>query len=168
VGFLLFRRGLAGGGLDQGGDAVGRVGGLIQHLHGRRPRSDGGGDLLGYYLGQDVAGRLIVGTRRFTYNDPSAGGPRAGLAAYQEAIRRHYFGVIMLSLGPAAQANRLERTVVLAGYRRVAALPFAAPGPGPGPVQGSSTGRSASPGSAAGAGRDTGQSWNIWVRAGRP
>ena len=130
--------------------------------------SDGGGDLLGYYLGQDVAGRLIVGTRRFTYNDPSAGGPRAGLAAYQEAIRRHYFGVIMLSLGPAAQANRLERTVVLAGYRRVAALPFAAPGPGPGPVPGSSTGRSASPGSAAGAGRDTGQSWNIWVRAGRP
>lgn len=107
--------------------------------HGGPILSNDGG-LLQDYLGPEVAGRVIGGPARCRFPGPAAGGRRTGLAACQEAIRRHYFGVILLSLGPAARADRLERTIVLAGYQRVAAQP----------------------------GGLAGSSWNVWVRAGRP
>jgi MFS family permease len=107
--------------------------------HGGPVLSNDGG-LLQDYLGPEVADRVIVGPARCRLPDPAAGSRRTALAACQEAIRRHYFGVILLSLGPAARADRLERTIVLAGYRRLAAQP----------------------------GGLAGSSWNVWVRAGRP
>ncbi len=121
--------------------------------------TDGTGDVLRLYLGRSLAGRELVeaGTGGPA---PGRAGPAAAMAggaarqcdpaACQRAIARHRFGVIVLSLWHAGPARyRLQRVIVLAGYRRVA------------PVAGAS-GVPGGPASDAGAG-----SWNIWVRAGR-
>ncbi|HEU5417105.1 MAG TPA: glycosyltransferase family 39 protein [Streptosporangiaceae bacterium] len=136
--------------------------------------TDSTGDLLRLYLGASLARRALVqadmapaapgagagpgarATAAGTRTGPAAGlaGPgsvrQCDLAACQDAIARHRFAVIVLSLWHAGPASyQLQRAVVLAGYRRVAPVTSAggeggaAPGTGDGP-------------------------WNIWVRAARP
>jgi hypothetical protein len=124
--------------------------------------TDGTGDVLRLYLGRSLAGRELVeaGTGGPA---PVRAGPAAAMtggaarqcdpAACRRAIAGHRFGVIVLSLWHAGPARyRLQRVIVLAGYRRLA------------PVAGDS----GLPGGPASAARDAGAGpWNIWVRAGR-
>jgi hypothetical protein len=58
--------------------------------------ADDDGDLLEYYLGRELAGVRVAGTWYFSFTDPVTGIRRAGQAAYADAIRRHYFAVVML------------------------------------------------------------------------
>ena len=116
--------------------------------------TDGTGDVLRLYLDHRLARRELVeaGAGQAAAMTGGAVG-QCDPAACQRAIAGHRFGVIVLSLWHAGpERYRLQRAIVLAGYRRVA--PAAAdPGAAGGPAS---------------AARDAGAgSWNIWVRAGR-
>ncbi|HEY1643982.1 MAG TPA: hypothetical protein VGG35_25170 [Streptosporangiaceae bacterium] len=124
--------------------------------------TDGTGDVLRLYLGRSLARRVLVeaGTGSPAPVPAGAGAAMTGGAARQcapagclRAIAGHRFGVIVLSLWHAGPLRyRLQRAVVLAGYRRVALA----------------AGDAGVPGGPASAARDAAAgSWNIWVRAGR-
>jgi hypothetical protein len=76
-------------------------------------------DVLRYYLGRDLAARNVVAAG-------PAGQGRPDAAACRAAIRRHYFGIIALAVPRGGQRGAgLAPEITLAGYRQVAAVPYA-------------------------------------------
>jgi hypothetical protein len=95
--------------------------------------SDDGGDLLHFYLGQQVADVPVDGTFYIRYFAPGDPRPHTGLAGYDDAIRHGYFSVILLEFVDNLYVDgQIERYVSLSGrYRFLKAVPHS-PAGGPG------------------------------------
>jgi hypothetical protein len=83
-----------------------------------------------YYLRRSTSWQHWSGTSYFRYRPPGTSLPLTGLAAYDAAIARHYFSLVVLDFGATANLDaQITADLRLAGgYREVAVLPPAAGG----------------------------------------
>jgi 4-amino-4-deoxy-L-arabinose transferase-like glycosyltransferase len=83
-----------------------------------------------YYLQRSTSWQHWSGTSYFRYRPPGTSLPLTGLAAYDAAIARHYFSLVVLSFGATANLDaQLTADLRLAGgYREIAVLPPSAGG----------------------------------------
>ena len=84
------------------------------------------GNVIEYYLEDEIAGSTFYGTRFFHYQDPNTGNSLTNLAAYTDAIRHRYFSVIILSFSDTRTTDEaIERDIrTYGGYTQVARLPY--------------------------------------------
>jgi 4-amino-4-deoxy-L-arabinose transferase-like glycosyltransferase len=84
-------------------------------------------DIPGYYLGSSVPWQRWSGTWYFSYTPPGARRPLTGAAAYQAAIARHYFSLILLDFGatPGTDSQITTDVQQVGGYQIVAEVPTA-------------------------------------------
>ncbi|HXW47134.1 MAG TPA: glycosyltransferase family 39 protein, partial [Streptosporangiaceae bacterium] len=88
--------------------------------------ADDDGDLLHFYLGQQIRNLPVVGTWYISYRGPGQARPRHGMAGYADAISHRYFSVALLEfVDNVAVDGQLERDLTADGqYRLVAHFPF--------------------------------------------
>lgn len=96
--------------------------------------ADDDGELLRFYLEQQVSTVKIVGTWYISYRGPTDARPRKGLPGYADALRHGYFSVVMLEFVDNRVTDRaIERDVIASGrYRLAAAAPGLQPVSAPG------------------------------------
>jgi Dolichyl-phosphate-mannose-protein mannosyltransferase len=90
--------------------------------------SDDDGELLHFYLGQQVSGLTVDGTFYIRYLAPGGPRPYTGLAGYAEAIQHGYFSVILLEFVDNLYVDaQIERYISLSPqYKLVKSIPHAA------------------------------------------
>ena len=84
------------------------------------------GNVIEYYLEDEIDGSTFYGTRFFHYQDPNTGEALTNLPAYADAIRHGYFSVIILSFSDTRTTDEaIERDIRAdGGYTQVARLPY--------------------------------------------
>jgi hypothetical protein len=84
------------------------------------------GNVIEYYLEDEIDGSTFYGTRFFHYQDPNTGEALTNLPAYADAIRHGYFSVIILSFSDTRTTDQaIERDIRAdGGYTQVARLPY--------------------------------------------
>jgi hypothetical protein len=84
------------------------------------------GNVIEYYLEDEIDGSTFYGTRFFHYQDPNTGKALTNLPAYADAIRHGYFSVIILSFSDTRTTDgAIERDIRAdGGYTQVARLPY--------------------------------------------
>jgi hypothetical protein len=101
--------------------------------HPGRILADDNGDLLYYYLGQQMTGVPASGTWYLSFRDPASGARKSGPAAYADAIDHGYFSVVMLDYWDNAGIDGDIEHDLSTGtgarlYRLAQAIPFTATG----------------------------------------
>jgi Dolichyl-phosphate-mannose-protein mannosyltransferase len=88
--------------------------------------SSDNGNVIEYYLEDELDGMPFYGTSFFHYQDPSTGQSLTNRPAYADAIRHRYFSVIVLSFSDTqATDEAIERDIsTYGGYTLVATLPY--------------------------------------------
>ncbi len=86
--------------------------------------SDDDGDLLHFYLGQQVGNVPVVGTWYISYRGPGQAHPLHGMGGYAAAISNHYFAVVLLEfVDNVAVDGEIERDLLRSPqYRRIDAI----------------------------------------------
>jgi hypothetical protein len=84
------------------------------------------GNVIEYYLEDEIDGSTFYGTRFFHYQDPNTGVALTNLPAYADAIKHGYFSVIILSFSDTRTTDEaIERDLRAdGGYTQVARLPY--------------------------------------------
>jgi hypothetical protein len=84
------------------------------------------GNVIEYYLEDEIDGSTFYGTRFFHYQDPNTGEALTNLPAYADAIKHGYFSVIILSFSDTRTTDQaIERDIRAdGGYTQVARLPY--------------------------------------------
>ena len=88
------------------------------------------GNVIEYYLPDELQGMIFDGPWFLRYQDPSSGKYLAGRAAYADAIKHGYFSVIALSFGDSRATDQaITRDIrTYGGYQLIATLPYHAAG----------------------------------------
>jgi hypothetical protein len=88
--------------------------------------ADDDGDLLHFYLGQQVSRAPVVGTWYISYRGPGDRYARHGLAGYADAIRHRYFAVVLLEfVDNVATDDQIERDIATShSYSLVRSIPY--------------------------------------------
>lgn len=84
------------------------------------------GNVIEYYLEDEIGGSAFYGTRFFHYQDPNTGQSLTNQRAYADAIKHGYFSVIVLSFSDTRTTDEaIERDIkTYGGYTQVATLPY--------------------------------------------
>jgi hypothetical protein len=84
-------------------------------------------DIPAYYLESSISWQRWSGTWYFSYTPPGARRPLTGAAAYQAAIARHYFSLILLDFlaTPGTDTQITTDVEQVGGYQIVADVPSA-------------------------------------------
>jgi hypothetical protein len=104
---------------------VGRMRTILPDHRGNILSADNG-NVIEYYLEDEIGGSTFYGTRFFHYQDPDTGLSLTNLPAYSDAIRHGYFSVIILSFSDTRPTDEaIERDIRTdGGYTQVATLPY--------------------------------------------
>ncbi len=88
------------------------------------------GNVIEYYLPDELQGMIFYGPWFLHYQDPASGKFLAGRAAYADAIKHGYFSVIALSFGDSRATDRAITRDIRAygGYQLISTLPYHAGG----------------------------------------
>lgn len=88
--------------------------------------ADDDGDLLHFYLGQQVSRAPVVGTWYISYRGPGDRYARHGLAGYADAIQHRYFAVVLLEfVDNIATDDQIERDVTTShNYRLLQSVAY--------------------------------------------
>jgi hypothetical protein len=88
------------------------------------------GNVIEYYLPDELQGMIFYGPWFLHYLDPASAKPLAGRAAYADAIKHGYFSVIALSFGDSrATDEAITRDIrAYGGYQLISVLPYHAGG----------------------------------------
>ena len=88
------------------------------------------GNVIEYYLPDELQGMIFYGPWFLHYRDPASGKPLAGRAAYADAIKHGYFSVIALSFGDSRATDQaITRDIsTYGGYQLISTLPYHAGG----------------------------------------
>ena len=99
---------------------------VIAHTVGPIAASEDDIRVIYYYLPGEAASHQIVSPTFFSFVNPETGVRRTGAAAYAEAIRQHWFGVIALPFwGEQSTDNAIQAAVErYGGYRLVNVIPY--------------------------------------------
>ena len=88
------------------------------------------GNVIEYYLPDELQGMIFYGPWFLHYRDPASGKVLAGRAAYADAIKHGYFSVIALSFGDSRATDQaITRDIsTYGGYQLISTLPYHAGG----------------------------------------
>ena len=88
------------------------------------------GNVIEYYLPDELQGMIFDGPWFLRYQDPATGKYLTGRAAYADAIKHGYFSVIALSFGDSRATDQaITRDIrTHGGYQLIATLPYHAAG----------------------------------------
>jgi hypothetical protein len=88
------------------------------------------GNVIEYYLPNELQGMIFYGPWFLHYQDPASGKFLAGRAAYADAIKHGYFSVIALSFGDSRATDQAITKDIrtYGGYQLIATLPYHAAG----------------------------------------
>ena len=88
------------------------------------------GNVIEYYLPDELQGMVFDGPWFIRYQDPHTGKYLAGRAAYADAIKHRFFSVIALSFGDSRATDQaISREIrTYGGYQLIATLPYRAGG----------------------------------------
>ena len=102
-----------------------RLGTLLPAHKGNVLAADNG-NVIEYYLPDELQGMIFYGPWFLRYEDPASGKFLAGRAAYADAIKHGYFSVIALSFGDSRATDQAITGDIhtYGGYQLVAALPY--------------------------------------------
>jgi hypothetical protein len=108
---------------------IGRLRTILPDHRGNVLSSDNG-NVIEYYLEDELDGTPFYGTSFFHYQDPNTGQSLINRPAYADAIRHRYFSVIVLSFSDTqATDEAIERDIsTYGGYTLVATLPYTVSG----------------------------------------
>jgi 4-amino-4-deoxy-L-arabinose transferase-like glycosyltransferase len=106
--------------------------GLVAQLRALLPAHKGrvlaadNGNVIEYYLPDELDGSVFSGPWFLRYQDPDTGRYLSGLAAYHDAIKHRYFSIIALSFGDSQATDRVISADIraLGGYQLIATLPY--------------------------------------------
>jgi hypothetical protein len=99
---------------------------VITHTAGPIAVSEDDIRVIYYYLPGEAASHQIVAPTFFSFVNPETGVRRTGAAAYAEAIRQHWFGVIALPFWGEQNTDKAIQADVerYGGYRLVNVIPY--------------------------------------------
>jgi hypothetical protein len=88
------------------------------------------GNVIEYYLPDELQGMIFYGPWFLHYRDPASGKVLAGRSAYADAIKHGYFSVIALSFGDSRATDQAITRDISAygGYQLISTLPYHAGG----------------------------------------
>jgi hypothetical protein len=88
------------------------------------------GNVIEYYLPDELQGMIFYGPWFLHYRDPASGKVLAGRSAYADAIKHGYFSVIALSFGDSRATDQaITRDIsTYGGYQLISTLPYHAGG----------------------------------------
>lgn len=92
--------------------------------------ADDRGNVLDYYLPDELSHRQVIGTWFFAFNDPKSGRHLIGRSAYAAAIKEGYFSVVMLEFWDTVSMDRVIQKDIkrYQGYRLISDFPYPATG----------------------------------------
>jgi len=110
--------------------------GFIAHLRTLLPAHKGrvlaadNGNVIEFYLPNELQGMIFSGPWFIRYQDPATGRYLVGRAAFADAIKHRYFSVIALSFGDSRATDEVIEKDIRAygGYQLIAAVPYRAAG----------------------------------------
>jgi hypothetical protein len=104
---------------------IGRLQTILPDHRGNILAADNG-NVIEFYLEDEIDGLPFYGPWFFRYQDPSTGKYFIDLPAYADAIRHRYFSVIALSFNDSRATDEvIERDIrIYGGYTLVATLPY--------------------------------------------
>jgi hypothetical protein len=84
------------------------------------------GNVIEYYLPDELDGMVFSGPWFLRYQDPQTGKFLSGLPAYRDAIRHRYFSIIALAFGDSQATDQIISSDIrtLGGYQLIATLPY--------------------------------------------
>jgi hypothetical protein len=102
-----------------------RLGTLLPAHKGNVLAADNG-NVIEYYLPDELQGMIFYGPWFLHYQDPSSGKFLAGRPAYADAIKHGYFSVIALSFGDSRATDQaITRDIhTYGGYQLIATVPY--------------------------------------------
>jgi hypothetical protein len=109
---------------------------FVAHLRPLLPAHKGrvlaadNGNVIEFYLPDELQGMIFSGPWFLRYQDPETGKYLAGLPAYRDAIKHRYFSVIALSFGDSRAMDEVISNDIrtYGGYQLIATLPYRAAG----------------------------------------